>query len=252
MGPSTQLIEYATLSPATPNAGNDAPRARLRGRLNIGLARCMRLTKLEHAALVLDDSGTKLIIDPGSFTTPITESAGTIAVVITHEHADHWTPEQLKRIIDKNPKVTIFGPAGVAQAADGFTVTTVAAGDEVTVGPFELRFFGGKHAVIHSSIPVVDNVGVLVNDELYYAGDSFTVPEGIEVDALAVPSGAPWLKISEVMDYVAEVRPKRAFAVHEMLLSVAGKALSNARIKDVVESSGGHFLDLQPNDSIDL
>lgn len=212
----------------------------------------MRLTKYEHSALVLDESGTKLIIDPGSFTAPITECAGTIAVVITHEHADHWTPEQLSRILGENPGVTIFGPAGVERAADDFSITTVSAGDEVIAGPFALRFFGGEHAVIHSSIPVVDNVGVLVNGELYYAGDSFTVPEGVEVDALAVPAGAPWLKISEVMDYVARVQPKRAFAVHEMLLSTAGKALSYARIRDVVENGGGEFLDLQPGDSVDL
>ena len=85
------------------------------------LARPMRLTKLEHAAVVLEDSGDKLYIDPGKFTTPITESAGAVAVVITHEHDDHWTPEQLKRIRDANPGVRIFGPAGVA-AADGSDV----------------------------------------------------------------------------------------------------------------------------------
>lgn len=212
----------------------------------------MRLTKLEHSALVLDDSGKKLIIDPGSLTTPITESAGTIAVVITHEHADHWTPEQLGRILDQNSEVTIFGPAGVAQAASDFTITTVAAGDQVTVGPFELRFFGDQHAVIHPSFPTVDNLGVLVNDQLYYAGDSFTVPEDVEVDALAVPFGAPWLKISEVIDYVAAVGPKRAFGVHEMLLSAAGKELSSNFVRAVVERGGGEFLDLQPGDTVDL
>ena len=36
----------------------------------------MRLTKLEHAAFVVDASGDKLYVDPGKFTTPITESAG--------------------------------------------------------------------------------------------------------------------------------------------------------------------------------
>ena len=35
----------------------------------------------------------------------------------------------------------------------------------------------GEHAVIHSSIPVIDNVGVLVNDTVYYPGDSLFVPE---------------------------------------------------------------------------
>lgn len=193
-------------------------------------------------------------MDPGSFTTPITESSGTVAVVITHEHADHWTSEQLTRILDKNPDAQIFGPEGVrAAAADaGFTVTAVTAGDSIDAGPFHVRFFGGQHAVIHSSIPVIDNLGILINDSLYYPGDSFTIPEGVEVDTLAVPAGAPWLKISEVMDFVDAIKPKRAFPVHEMVLSVAGKQLSNARIQSVVEQNGGEFLPLHPNEWFDL
>lgn len=212
----------------------------------------MRMTKLEHAALVLDDSGDKLYIDPGSYTTPITESAGAVAIVITHEHPDHWSPEQLRRILEMSPDARIFGPAGVVEAASGFPVEAVAPGDEVTVGPFNVRFFGGKHAIIHSSIPQIDNVGVLVNESLYYAGDSFHVPESVEVDVLATPAGAPWLKIAEVIDYVLAVAPKRTFPTHEMVLSRAGKDLSNARIAWAVEQGGGEHFPLEPGDTLDL
>jgi len=212
----------------------------------------MKLTKMEHAALVLESAGQKLFIDPGSFTTALTETANAAGVVITHEHADHWTPEQLDRIISMNSELPIFAPAGVAAAAANYDITIVAAGDTVEVGPFTLRFFGGKHAVIHESIPVVDNVGVLVNDELYYAGDSFVVPEGVEVGTLAVPAGAPWLKISEVIDYVLAVKPRRSFPTHEMVLSRAGKEMSNGRIKAATEQNGGEFFPLEPHESLDL
>jgi L-ascorbate metabolism protein UlaG (beta-lactamase superfamily) len=77
----------------------------------------MRVTKLEHAALVVEHSGNRLFIDPGKFTTPITEASGALAVVVTHQHDDHWTPEQLGRIRDRNPDVRVFGPAGMAEAA---------------------------------------------------------------------------------------------------------------------------------------
>jgi L-ascorbate metabolism protein UlaG (beta-lactamase superfamily) len=218
------------------------------------LARCMRLTKLEHAALVVEHSGERLIIDPGKFTTPITDAAGTIVVVITHQHDDHWTPEQLARIAGSSPDLRIFGPEGVVQAAAsaGVEVEQVAAGDEVEVGPFRLRFFGGRHAVIHASIPVIDNVGVLVNDALYYGGDSFTVPEGVDVEVLAAPAGAPWMKIAEAMDYVIAVAPKRAFPTHEMVLSRAGKDLSNTRLAWATEQVGGRYLPLDPGDTIDF
>lgn len=212
----------------------------------------MRLTKFEHAALLLEDSGERLFVDPGSFTSPLTDTARTAAVVITHEHADHWTPEQLNRVLDLSPDVPIFAPEGVAAAARDFAVTVVHAGDTIKAGPFTLRFFGGRHAVIHESIPVVDNLGVLVNDVLYYAGDSFTIPEGVEVDVLATPAGAPWLKIAETIDYVLAVKPKRSFPTHEMVLSRSGKDLSNARIAWATEQNGGRFFALEPGDSLDL
>jgi L-ascorbate metabolism protein UlaG (beta-lactamase superfamily) len=212
----------------------------------------MRLTKFEHAALLLEDSGKKLFIDPGSFTSPLTDTANTAAVVITHEHADHWTPEQLNRVLELNADVPIFAPEGVARAAADFDITVVHAGDTVAAGPFTLRFFGGRHAVIHESIPVVDNLGVLVNDELYYAGDSFVIPEGVELDVLAVPAGAPWMKVAETIDYVLATKPKRSFSTHEMVLSRAGKDLSNARIAWATEQNGGEFFALEPGDSLDL
>ncbi|TFC26619.1 MBL fold metallo-hydrolase [Cryobacterium sp. TMT1-3] len=216
----------------------------------------MKLTKLEHAALILELSGKKLYIDPGSFTTALTGTAGAVAVVITHEHADHWTPEQLGRIVEMNSDLRIFAPAGVARAIAAtdaaLDVTTVQAGDVIDVDPFTLRFFGATHAVIHESIPIIDNVGVLVNDELYYAGDAFTVPEGMQVGTLAVPAAAPWMKISEAMDFILALKPKRSFPTHEMLLSRAGKELSNARFQSVTERGGGVFFALEPGDSLDL
>lgn len=211
----------------------------------------MRVTKHEHACLEIEHSGDTLILDPGGYTTLLVGVTNVVAVVITHEHADHWSDDQLELIIKNNPEVRLFGPSGVAAAAVHFPIETVADGDTIAVKPFTLRFFGSKHAVIHESIPLVDNVGVLINDTLYYAGDSYTNP-GVAVDTLAAPAGAPWLKIGDVMDYVTEIAPKRAFPVHEMVLSTIGKNLSNARIKGAVEAVGGEFFALDPGEAIDL
>jgi L-ascorbate metabolism protein UlaG (beta-lactamase superfamily) len=212
----------------------------------------MRVTKHEHACLIVEASGKTLVVDPGSFTTALVGLNDVVAIVVTHEHADHWTEEQLTRIVERNPQARIFGPAGVAAAAAGFDITVVNGGDTHEVDPFTLSFFGEKHAVIHSSLPVVDNVGVLINDTLYYPGDSFTVPEGVEVDTLAAPAGAPWLKIGEAIDFVLAVKPRRAFPTHEMVLSVAGKSMANARLQWATEQGGGEFRALEPGDSLDL
>ena len=94
--------------------------------------------------------------------------------------------------------------------------------------------------------------GVLVDDELYYPGDSYTVPEGVEVGTLAAPIGAPWLKVGEAMDFVLAVKPKRAFFAHELTLSVGGKQMHADRLKWATEQSGGAWMPLEVGDSLDL
>ena len=212
----------------------------------------MRVTKFEHAALRIDEGSDTLIIDPGSFTTPLNELTSVVAVVITHEHPDHWTPDHLDRILRDAPGTPIYAPAGVAAAAPDYEITVVAPGDTVTAGPFTLRFFGGDHAVIHSSLPSVQNVGVLVNDELYYPGDSYAIPEDVVVKTLAAPLGAPWLKIGEAMDFVLAVKPQRAFGVHDMTLSVIGRNMHRGRLQWATEQNGGEFFELDPGDALDL
>ena len=119
-------------------------------------------------------------------------------------------------------------------------------------GRFTLRFFGGRHEPIHSSIPDIDNVGVLVSDRLYYPGDSYAVPEGVAVDTLAAPVGAPWLRLSDAVDFVLAVKPRRAFGTHDMTLSVIGKNMHRQRLQWATEQGGGEFLLLEPGDAVDL
>lgn len=212
----------------------------------------MRLTKFEHAALRLDHDGQTLIVDPGAFTAPLEHISTVTAVVITHEHPDHWTPAHLDQLLSAVPGVPIFAPSGVAAAAAGYDITVVAPGDTVTAGAFTMRFFGGQHAVIHSSLPTVENVGVLVNDELYYPGDSYSVPEGLQVSTLAAPIGAPWLKIGDAMDFVLEVAPKRAFGTHDAPLSQIGLSMHRDRLKWATEQGGGEFFVLESGDQREI
>ncbi|GAA3916657.1 MBL fold metallo-hydrolase [Microbacterium invictum] len=212
----------------------------------------MRVTKHEHACLRLESAGKTLVIDPGSFTLPLQEVDDLVGIVITHEHPDHWTPDHLDRLRKAYPDVPIYGPSGVEAAASGYDVTVVAPGDTVAVAPFTLSFHGGRHAVIHESIAVIENVGVLVDDEFYYPGDSYAVPKGADVKLLAAPVGAPWLKIGEAMDFVLAVAPRRAFGTHDMTLSRIGLGMARQRLQWATEQNGGEFLSLGPGESADV
>lgn len=216
------------------------------------LTATMRMTKFEHAALRIDDARQTLLIDPGSFTAPLDDLHSVVAVVLTHEHPDHWTPAHLDRLLRVQPDVPVFSTAGVAAAAEGHDITVVAPGETHTVGAFTLRFFGGEHAEIHSSLPHIDNLAVLVNDRLYYPGDSYAVPDDVIVHTLAAPLGAPWLKIGEAIDFVLAVAPRQCFGTHDMTLSTIGRDMHRQRLQWATEQGGGEFFALNPGDTLDI
>ena len=204
----------------------------------------MRLTKYEHACFTIEKDNLLLVIDPGAFTTDFIVPENVAAVVITHEHQDHFDPEQVAAIIDKNPDALILAHEVITSKIQAFETHAVMAGDIFPIGPFTLEFFGGEHALIHPSIPRIANLGVMINDILYYPGDSFTLPQKT-VDTLAVPAGAPWLKMSEAMDFLVAIQPRLAFPTHDALLSNTGKTISDRLLGGIAEDNSIEYKRLE-------
>lgn len=186
----------------------------------------MKLTKYDHACFTVQKDNQMIVVDPGDFSLDYLPSNNVVAVIVTHAHSDHYDPEQIAAIIDKNPEAVIIGHEAVISKIEAFKTQAVAVGDKLKIGLFDLEFFGGTHAVIHRSVPVVPNLGVMINELLYYPGDSLTLP-GRPVDTLAIPAGGPWLKIGDAMDFLELVKPRFAFPTHDAVLSDIGKELAD-------------------------
>lgn len=211
----------------------------------------MRAFRLSHAGLVLEKSGMSLFIDAGDFTSPVEletaiSSANVIAaLIITHEHSDHWTPANVQAIREASPEAPIFTTEATAQqlAAAGVheNVHVVQEGDGHIAGPFDLEFYGRRHEVLHSSIDVIDNVGVYVNNTVAWGGDSLTRAPFI-ADVLGVPVGSPWSNIAQVMDFVLNCAPKRVFLTHDGMLSARGLGLFTSRVQWCLDQYGGELL----------
>lgn len=209
----------------------------------------MKITKHGHACLELELEGKKALIDPGFYTEDVSALKDVVALVITHSHDDHCFEKQVAGLVAVNPGLKIFGTSEVKAKLSGFDVTTVYHGDFYQDQGFSFEFFGDMHQIIHESIPLIQNTGVMVNGKLYYPGDSYTTPD-VPVEVLACPTSAPWLKIGDVMDFVAAVKPKQSFATHNALLSDLGHDLNNGRVKLVTEQFGGEFTYLKVGESL--
>lgn len=198
----------------------------------------MKITKYEHACFTVEKDNQLLVVDPGNYTTDFIAPNHVIGVVITHEHADHFDHELIASIIDKNPNAIIIGDASITSAIEAFQAKTVAAGESLTVGPFDLEFFGGSHASIREGVSLPPNLGVLINDLLYYPGDSFFVPKDRGIDTLALPVAAPWLKISETLDFLTAIHPRAAFPTHDAILSSPGKDFVDRLVGAAANTAG--------------
>ncbi|GGX07572.1 MBL fold metallo-hydrolase [Streptomyces chryseus] len=191
----------------------------------------MKLTKKSHACVRLEKDGRTLVIDPGNFSEP-DAAVGADVVLVTHEHPDHFAEDRLRAALEAGPGAEIWTLRSVADqlsAAFPGRVHTVGHGDAFSAAGFDVQVHGELHAVIHPDIPRITNVGYLVDGSVFHPGDALTVPDQ-PVETLMLPVMAPWSKISEVIDYVREVRPRRAIDIHDALLTDLARPIYDRQI----------------------
>ncbi|WP_299166725.1 MBL fold metallo-hydrolase [uncultured Arthrobacter sp.] len=221
----------------------------------------MLLTKFTHACVRLEKDGTVIVLDPGSFSEVEEAVSGAAAILITHEHADHFDKERITAAVRADPALEVFAPEGVAAQLssevgehDGGAdrVHAVEPEQSYTIAGFDVRTFGGQHALIHPHIPVVKNIGFLIEGALYHPGDSFIVPHGVHVQTLLVPVHAPWSKTAEVIDFVTSVRAPRAHQIHDALLNETGLAMVEGHVTRLGKHYGTEFRHLDPGQSVEI
>jgi L-ascorbate metabolism protein UlaG (beta-lactamase superfamily) len=215
----------------------------------------MRLTKYSHSCVRLEHDGAVLLIDPGTLSEREALD-GVDAVLITHEHVDHLDVDALTDAVGKRPSTDVYAhPDVVGKLGDLAEMAhPVAAGDEFAAAGFPVRAYGGRHAIIHPDLPPVANLGFLVTGpdgggSVYHPGDSFDVPTQVQVDTLLVPVSAPWLKMSEAIDFTRRIAPRRAYALHDGLYNDVALGLVKTLMGRL---SGTAYERLEPGRQVDV
>jgi len=187
----------------------------------------------------LEHEGAVVVIDPGVFTQAEAVD-GADAVLITHEHPDHYHPELLAACDATIHTIEAVAARIRADAPDLLERVTVVAPDERFDVGVPVRAVGELHAVIHPELPRFDNSGFLLElgeRKVYHPGDSLTGP-GEDVDVLCLPVSAPWLKASEAVDFAREVAASHSLAIHDRVYSEAGLGIVDGHLRRFLEPTG--------------
>jgi L-ascorbate metabolism protein UlaG (beta-lactamase superfamily) len=212
----------------------------------------VQLRKFGHACVRFERAGSVLVIDPGSLTEP-EAVLDADAVLITHEHFDHFSESGLRAAVAARPGLEVWTVAPVAQVLSdlGDTVHAVTDGEQFTAAGFAVRAYVGSHVRVHPDLPRVENTGFLVEGDVFHPGDALTVP-GVPVDTLLVPVQGSWTHLSATIDWIRQVAPRRAVAIHDSGLSAIGHAILDGYLGAHGPGIGTAYTRLEPRTAMEI
>jgi len=126
----------------------------------------IRVTKIHHACLTIDDGRTRLLLDPGQLG-PRPGLDGVDAVLITHRHSDHFDPDLVEEALRRGIPVWAPGDAldelgGLdARGEDG--LHEAVTGTTLRIGTLPVQVAGNRHAEVHPTLPGPANRAYLVD-----------------------------------------------------------------------------------------
>jgi L-ascorbate metabolism protein UlaG (beta-lactamase superfamily) len=160
-------------------------------------SRTMTVTWMGHSRISVERNGFTLVVDPGVLSVP-TAAVGADALLITHEHLDHYDVTKIAAAV-----AALLEQSGAGSEAK---IHVIGDGAAFEVGGINVRCYGELHAPIHPDVERVLNTGFLIDGRLFHPCDAFTEP-GVAVDLLLLPLHGFYTKAGPEVDYIRQLKP---------------------------------------------
>jgi L-ascorbate metabolism protein UlaG (beta-lactamase superfamily) len=172
-----------------------------------------KITWLGHASFRIEGSLT-IYIDPWKLkgTPPIAD-----IILITHEHHDHCSPEDVAKIASTNTMIVTEKDAASKLKGD---IKIVAPGDTIEVKGINIEAvpaYNTDKPFHPKSKGWLGFVFELDSTRYYHAGDTDCIPEmeNLKPDVAMIPvSGTYVMDVAEALKAVKLIQPKKAIPMH--------------------------------------
>lgn len=198
----------------------------------------MKITKLVHSCLLVEENNIVVLIDPGSYS--LEEKALSVHdfekldyLLITHEHADHFNINFVKAIQVKFPHLSIITNKSVVDLLKMENVYATFLGNKF------IEIFPASHEHIFGIDTPPENVMFKLFGKLLHPGDSKQFVQTPEI--LALPIQAPWGNTTELLEHAANLNPKIVIAIHDWHYRPEAREGIYSRASDFFNNKGIAF-----------
>lgn len=207
----------------------------------------LKVTKFVHSCLLVETPGRVALFDPGT----LSEEALDISklqrlddIFITHEHADHFSLELIKKLVAKFPKIRITSTQSVV---DQLAKQGVTASNQPPDG---VKFFDSPHESVAPLFAQPEEIGVHYLDVLSDPGDSHSFTETKAV--LALPVQAPWGSTIKALNLALELQPQYILPIHDWHWHDVARRQTYDRLERVFGEHDIKFFKLETGQPVEI
>lgn len=198
----------------------------------------MKITKFVHSCLLVETGDETVLFDPGEFSWNsglfnIDQLERLDAVVITHEHPDHFYDVFVQALEEKFPQATYIAPPAVVKELQKLGIKNASSESTESIKVFSTK----RHASIEPlAPPPPENIAVHFKDRLTVGGDRHDLEETKEI--LALPITAPWGSVKEAAEMALRLKPKYIVPIHDWHWNDTARQAEYGRSGNVYEQHG--------------
>ncbi|MBB1497543.1 MBL fold metallo-hydrolase [Paracoccus sp. MC1862] len=183
------------------------------------------LTPFEHASLMLTLGGQRILVDPVGDAGQYAAAGTPTAVLVTHEHGDHFDPDTLAAIVTEGVALVV-NPAVAEKLPEDLRAraTVMANGDSGEVAGIPIEAVPAYNITperMQYHPQGRDNGYVLTSPDhgrIYIAGDTEATPEfraQADIAVAFVPMNLPYtMEVDQAVEGVAEMAPRMVTPYH--------------------------------------
>lgn len=208
----------------------------------------MKITKLVHACLLVEDQGKVILIDPGNYSWDsgifeVGQLPKIDYILITHEHLDHCYPNFISAIILQSPNVQIISNSSVVAKLKSDNIN---ATDLIPIGI-------NMEVVQHEYVPwaqVPLNSIFQVFSKLTHPGDNLSFSNSTEI--LAIPIQSPWGSVTWAYETILKTKPKTVIPIHDWHWNDEARAMLYDRAYEFFQKHDINFIKIKNGEAVEI